>query len=237
MFINTFYLLYGKSFTFAYMNMLSATEENYLKAIYALAHSSEKKISNQLIADKLAINPASVTDMLKKLDEKKVIDYSRTNGASLTKEGFKLAAKVVRKHRLWETFLVENMNFSWDEVHEVAEQLEHIQSDKLLDELDKLLGYPKFDPHGDPIPDKNGKLPVIKSTPLSEIEAGKKVKLVNVIDNSPAFLRYLDKQGIALNDTLVVKEIQDFDRSILVQLKGKKEVYLSAEAAKKILVE
>ncbi|KAI9451714.1 iron dependent repressor, DtxR family [Russula earlei] len=219
------------------MSTLSATEENYLKAIYTLAHSTEKKTSNQLIADKLGINPASVTDMLKKLDEKKVIDYSRTNGANLTKEGFKLAAKVVRKHRLWETFLVENMNFSWDEVHEVAEQLEHIQSDKLLDELDTLLGYPKFDPHGDPIPDKNGKLPVIKSKPLTEIEAGRKVKLVTVIDNSPAFLRYLDKQGIALNDTILVKEIQDFDKSILVQLKGKKEVYLSAEAAKKILVE
>jgi DtxR family Mn-dependent transcriptional regulator len=129
------------------------------------------------------------------------------------------------------------MNFTWDEVHEVAEQLEHIQSDKLLDELDKLLGYPKFDPHGDPIPDKAGKLPVVKSKPLSEAEAGRKMKVIKVVDNSPAFLKYLDKQNIGLNDTITVKEVQDFDKSVLVELKSRKEVYLSAEAAKKIFVE
>jgi len=219
------------------MITISVTEENYLKAIYTLAHSTEKKVSNQLIAEKLGINPASVSDMLKKLDEKRMIDYNRTVGANLTKDGFAFATKVVRKHRLWETFLVQNMNFNWEEVHEVAEQLEHIQSDKLLDELDKLLGYPKFDPHGDPIPDKKGKLPVIKSTPLSEIEAGRKIKVINVIDNSPAFLKYLNKQNIGLNDTITVKEVLDFDKSVLAELKGKKEVFLSAEAARKIFVE
>jgi DtxR family Mn-dependent transcriptional regulator len=219
------------------MITISVTEENYLKAIYTLASTAGKKIGNQLIAEKLDINPASVTDMLKRLDEKRMIDYTRTDGVSLTKEGLKLAIKVVRKHRLWETFLVEKMAFSWDEVHEVAEQLEHIQSDKLLDELDKLLGYPKFDPHGDPIPDRNGKLPAIKSKPLSEIEAGKKVKVVTVTDNSPAFLRYLDKQHIGLNDMITVKEILEFDGSILLELKGKKEVYLSAEAGRQLLVE
>jgi DtxR family Mn-dependent transcriptional regulator len=122
-------------------------------------------------------------------------------------------------------------------VHEVAEQLEHIQSDKLLDELADFLGNPDFDPHGDPIPDKKGKMPVIKSKMLSEAEIGKKVKVVKVGDNTASFLKYLDKQGIGLSDIIIVKEIQDFDQSVLVELKGKKEVYLSAEAAKKIMVE
>jgi DtxR family transcriptional regulator, Mn-dependent transcriptional regulator len=216
---------------------ISVTEENYLKAIYGLTHSVGGKVGNQLIAEKLGINPASVTDMLKKLEEKRMIDYNRTDGANLTKDGFRFASKVVRKHRLWETFLVENLNFTWDEVHEVAEQLEHVQSDKLLDELDKLLGYPKFDPHGDPIPDKTGKLPAFKSRSLSEIEIGRRIRVINVLDNSPAFLRYLDKQNIGLNDFITVKEIQDFDKSVLVELKNKKEVYLSVEAAKKIFVE
>ncbi len=215
----------------------SFTEENYLKAIYSLAHSGKDRVNNQLIAEKLDINPASVTDMLRKLDEKRMIEYNRSDGAKLTKEGFRFATKVVRKHRLWETFLVDRMNFAWDEVHDVAEQLEHIQSDKLLNELDKLLGYPKFDPHGDPIPDKNGKLPVVKGRLLSEVESGRKIKVVNVADNSPGFLKYLDKQTIGLNDMITIKEIQDFDQSVLVELKGKKEVYLSAEAAKKIFVE
>lgn len=217
--------------------ILSVTEENYLKAIYSLSHIAEGRVGNQLIADKLLINPASVTDMLRRLDEKKLIEYNRSTGAKLSKEGFKLAVKVVRKHRLWETFLVENLNFTWDEVHEVAEQLEHIHSDKLIDELATLLGNPEFDPHGDPIPHKNGKLPVIKSKLLSEAEINKKIKIVSVTDNSPSFLKYLDKQNIGLRDFITVKEILDFDKSVLVELKGKKEVYLSSEAAKKILVE
>ncbi len=215
---------------------LSNAEENYLKVIYALTQENRDRINNQAIADKLSINPASVTDMLRKLDEKKLIEYSRSEGARLTKEGFKVASKTIRKHRLWETFLVEKLNFTWDEVHDVAEQLEHIQSDKLLDEIDKLLGHPKFDPHGDPIPDANGKLSRINSLPLSGIPEGTKVKVVSVGDNTTAFLRYLDKQGISLNGTILVKEVQAFDQSILVEVKGKKEVFLSAEASKKIFV-
>lgn len=141
----------------------------------------------------------------------------------MTKEGLKAAVKVIRKHRLWETFLVGHLNFKWDEVHEVAEQLEHVQSDKLLDELATFLGNPSFDPHGDPIPDKNGKMPITKSKNLAEAEIGKKVKVVKVGDNTPSFLKYLDKQGIALADIIIVKEIQDFDKSILVELEGKKK--------------
>lgn len=216
---------------------LTITEENYLKAIFSLHAANESRASNQLIAEKLDVNPASVTDMLRKLDEKRLIDYNRADGAKLTKEGFKQAVKTVRKHRLWETFLVTNLNFTWDEVHDVAEQLEHIQSDKLTDELDKLLGFPKFDPHGDPIPDANGKLPVVKSKPLPEADVARKLKVVSVTDNSTAFLKYLDKQGIGLNDSLIIKEVVDFDKSLLVELKGKKEVFLSKEAAGKILVD
>ncbi|GAC1438672.1 MAG: metal-dependent transcriptional regulator [Sediminibacterium sp.] len=218
------------------MMLLSNAEENYLKIIYALTLEDRERINNQSIADKLAINPASVTDMLRKLDEKRLIDYSRSAGARLTRDGFKIASKTVRKHRLWETFLVEKLNFTWDEVHDIAEQLEHIQSDKLLDEIDKLLGHPKFDPHGDPIPDASGKLSRINALPLTEIPEGIKVKVVSVGDNTAAFLRYLDKQGIGLNGTLTVKEIQVFDQSVLVEVKGRKEVFLSAEACRKIFV-
>lgn len=216
---------------------ISVTEENYLKAIFSVAQLSETRVGNQLIAEQLNINPASVTEMLRKLDEKKLIEYSRAGGAKLTQRGLRAAIKVVRKHRLWETFLVEHLNFTWDEVHEVAEQLEHIKSDKLLDELDNFLGNPGFDPHGDPIPDKKGKMAIIKSRILSEAEIGKRVKVVKVADNSASFLKYLDNQGIALADIILIKEIQDFDRSLLIELRGKREVYLSAEAAKKIMVQ
>ena len=217
--------------------IISVTEENYLKAIFSVAHLSEGRVGNQLIAEKLSINPASVTEMLRRLHDKKLIEYSRAEGAKLTDQGLKSAIKVVRKHRLWETFLVGHLNFTWDEVHEIAEQLEHIQSDKLLDELYHFLGKPGFDPHGDPIPNKSGKMPVLKSKILVGADIGKKLKVVKVADNTASFLKYLDKQGIALGDIILVKEVQDFDRSLLVELKGKREIYLSAEAASKIMLE
>ncbi|MBS1741646.1 MAG: metal-dependent transcriptional regulator [Bacteroidetes bacterium] len=216
---------------------ISVTEENYLKAIFSVAQQPETRVGNQLIAEHLAINPASVTEMLRKLDDKGLIEYSRASGAKLTRRGLKAAIKVIRKHRLWETFLVEHLNFTWDEVHEVAEQLEHIKSDKLLDELDNFLGNPGFDPHGDPIPNKKGIMPVIKSRILSVADLGKRVKVVKVEDNSPSFLKYLDNQGIALSDIIHIKEVQDFDYSLLVEVKGKRDIYLSAEAARKIMVQ
>jgi len=218
------------------MVTLSITEENYLKAIYTIFLENGGKVNNQSIAERLNINPASVTDMLRKLNEKQYIEYNRTDGAKLTEKGQVIATKTIRKHRLWETFLVMKLNFTWDEIHDVAEQLEHIHSDKLIDELDKYLGYPKFDPHGDPIPDASGNIMEIFSYPLSEATAGNKVKVINVSDNSPAFLRYLNKQGINLNSEMVVKEIQEFDKSILVELAPDKEVFLSPEACKNILI-
>ena len=214
----------------------SLTEENYLKAIYILSGTAEGKLSNLSIADRLSINPATVTEMLRKLAEKKLIDYTRIEGARLTVEGTRLALMVVRKHRLWETFLVEKLQFGWDEVHEVAEQLEHIHSDKLLEQLDAFLGHPRFDPHGDPIPDTNGKMPETPSVPLSEGCAGTTYRLVGVSNHSPAFLRYLDKTGLSIDDVIEIKDIQEFDQSMQVVVGGEGTTMFSHDVAKCLLV-
>ena len=205
------------------------SEENYLKAIYHIGKQSKGKVRATAIAEELTNSPASVVDMLRRLTEKKLIQYDKSKGARLTDHGHKIALLIVRKHRLWEVFLHDKLGYTWDEVHDIAEQLEHIRDYDLPDRLEKFLGFPEYDPHGDPIPRSNGKLPVLKSKPLSAIEVNRKIKITSVSDNSPDFLRYLDKQGIGLNDT--------FDGSVLVELKGKREVYLSVEAAKKIYVE
>ena len=212
------------------------SEENYLKAIYHLEKQGNEKVSATSISEELANNPASVVDMLKRLSDKKLILYDKRKGAVLTTSGHKIAVLIVRKHRLWEVFLHDKLGYSWDEVHDIAEQLEHIRDYDLPDRLEKFLGFPKYDPHGDPIPQSNGHLPAVTSKPLSEIEVNRKIRITNVSDSSADFLRYLEKQGIGLNQLVTVKEIHDFDKSVLVQLKGKKEVYLSAEAARKIFV-
>jgi DtxR family Mn-dependent transcriptional regulator len=216
--------------------MHSLSEENYLKAIYSQAKNGVHKITPTTIAEELRNNPASVIDMLKKLGDKKLLSYDKVKGAKLTEKGAKIAIDIVRKHRLWEVFLLEKLGYSWGDIHDIAEQLEHIRYEGLADRLDKYLGYPTYDPHGDPIPDKNGKLPATKWMPLSETEIGRKVKVVNVDDTSPDFLKYLDKQQIALNSIITVKEIQHFDKSLLIELHDKKEIYISPEAAKKIFV-
>ena len=142
--------------------MHTLTEENYLKAIYRIFESTGETVSTNAIAENLQINAASVTDMFKKLGQQKLVVYEKSKGVKPTDKGKKIALHIIRKHRLWETFMVEKLKLSWDEVHEIAEQLEHVHSDLLIERLDQLLNYPKFDPHGDPIPDKNGKLPGIK---------------------------------------------------------------------------
>jgi DtxR family transcriptional regulator, Mn-dependent transcriptional regulator len=211
------------------------TEENYLKVIYMLSLENEK-IANLDIADALVINPATVTEMLKKLHDKKLIQYSRAEGASLTKTGSALALLVIRKHRLWETFLVEKMNFSWDEVHDIAEQLEHIQSDKLLEELDRLLEYPKFDPHGDPIPDKNGQIPDSKAIALADGKPNKAYRITGVTNHSSAFLQFLNKLNLSINDSILIREIQDFDKSMTVLLKGEIQTIFSNDVSRNLLV-
>ncbi len=198
--------------------MFSQSEENYLKAIYHLGNPSQKGVSTSDIAHKLDTKASSVSDMIKKLSDKKLVEYKKYYGVNLTKKGKLIAASVVRKHRLWEVFLVDKLNFSWDEVHDVAEQLEHIKSKKLMEELDSFLGFPKTDPHGDPIPDKDGNLQTIEKTLLSNLKKGESGICIGVKDSSSDFLQYLDKQNIKLGDQIKVMDKEAFDESTHIQI-------------------
>ena len=198
--------------------MFSQSEENYLKAIYHLGNPSQKGVSTSDIANKLDTKASSVSDMIKKLSDKKLVVYKKYYGVNLTKKGKLIAASVVRKHRLWEVFLVDKLNFTWDEVHDVAEQLEHIKSKKLMEELDSFLGFPKTDPHGDPIPDKNGNLQTIEKTLLSNLKKGESGICIGVKDSSSDFLQYLDKQHIKLGDQIKVMDKEAFDESTHIQI-------------------
>lgn len=201
--------------------MFSQSEENYIKAIFHLDTISEKGISTNAIAKKLNTKASSVTDMVRKLSDKKVVLYKKYQGVTLTTFGKKTAANIVRKHRLWEVFLVEKLNFSWDEVHDVAEQLEHIKSPKLIDELDALLGFPTQDPHGDPIPDKEGNLQIIEKSLLATLTKNESGICVGVHDSSSEFLQFLDKQGIALGQTITVIEKEPFDDSFSIKINNR----------------
>lgn len=218
--------------------MNSLAEENYLKAIYKLAESGAENISTNAIAHKLSTSAASVTDMLKKLSAKKLIKYKKYQGLSMTESGKKVALGIIRKHRLWEMFLVKVLKFKWDEVHDIAEQMEHIQSEKLVQHIDKALNFPKFDPHGDPIPDVNGKMILAKnkSVLLAEIKEGKQHIITGVVDHSRSFLQLLDKSGITLGSKVKVKAVQPYDKSLSVILNGKKNLFVSNQIAKNILV-
>ncbi|KXX69068.1 metal-dependent transcriptional regulator [Flammeovirga sp. SJP92] len=216
--------------------MFSHSEENYLKTIY---HLSEKDtpVSTNAIADKLQTKAASVTDMIKKLNSKGVIHYQKYKGTTLTEEGNKAALLVIRKHRLWEVFLLEKLNFNWDEVHEVAEQLEHIQSLRMIERLDQFLGYPKHDPHGDPIPDKNGEFSNLKATKLSKIPIKEKATVVSVKDGNSSLLQYLDKVGIGIGTTLEVVEKIEFDQSLEIIINGREQKIISSMVSENILVQ
>jgi DtxR family Mn-dependent transcriptional regulator len=222
-----FYYLCGMSNSF--------TEENYLKAIFKLSHGDSAKVSTNSIAAQVNTKAATVTDMLKKLADKKLIIYNRYQGVSLSATGKKIALNIVRKHRLWEVFLVEKLNFKWDEVHDIAEQLEHVKSDTLVDELDKFLGNPKFDPHGDPIPDRNGKMNSVKPMPLADMKKGNYV-FAGVDDHSSAFLQFISKVGIQIGDKIQVNEIFGFDKSVEITVR-KKKIFLGNESARNILVD
>lgn len=215
--------------------MFSQSEENYLKAIFSLQQKNDGGISTSSLADALNTKAASVTEMIKKLADKQLLDYQKYYGVELTKSGRKQALSVVRKHRLWETFLVDKLNFNWDEVHEIAEQLEHIRSPKLVEELDKFLGRPEFDPHGDPIPDINGKLAVVVKTRLSQLKAGDTGECSGVSDNSSAFLQFLAKQEIRLGSYIEVLHVENFDKSMTLRV-NKKEIQLSKTATDNIYI-
>lgn len=200
---------------------MTFSEENYLKTIYHLTIISDSEVSTNAIAEKMETKASSVTDMLKKLADKDLVNYKKYQGVSLTETG-KLSAKmIVRKHRLWEVFLVEKLDFSWDEVHDIAEQLEHIKSEKLINKLDDFLGNPTEDPHGDPIPDANGQIVKIEKQLLSEFSLHQKGICVGVKDTSSEFLKYLDKQQIALGSSIEVLSKETFDASLKIKVDNK----------------
>ena len=200
---------------------MTFSEENYLKSIYHLTAVSETEVSTNAIAEMMETKASSVTDMLKKLAEKEFVNYKKYQGVSLTSKG-KLAAKmIVRKHRLWEVFLVEKLDFSWDEVHDIAEQLEHIKSEKLINKLDDFLGNPTEDPHGDPIPDANGQMIKIDKQLLSELMQNQTGICVGVKDTSSEFLKYLDKQEIALGSKIEFVSKETFDLSLKIKVDGR----------------
>ncbi|MEQ8219388.1 MAG: metal-dependent transcriptional regulator [Arenibacter sp.] len=201
---------------------MTRSEENYIKTIFHLGRKGTQEVATNAIAELMETKPSSVTDMIKRLSEKDLVNYKRYQGVSLTALGNKTALGIIRKHRLWEVFLVEKLDFSWDEVHEVAEQLEHIKSDKLIDCLDKLLAFPKFDPHGDPIPDKNGGFKERDRELLSEVPINTGGVCVGVKDSSATFLKFLDKNGIALGNRIKVMEIEEFDGSLNIEIDGRK---------------
>lgn len=200
--------------------MHSTSEENYLKAIYTLSEHRTKTVSTKAIADRLETQSSSVTDMVKRLSEKGLVNYQRYQGVELSDAGFDHALKIIRKHRLWETFLVEKLGFGWDEVHDMAEQLEHIQSTELTERLDAFLGHPSHDPHGDPIPNAQGEMETQNPSMLDEMKVGFSLRVVGVRDSSSEFLQYLDGVGIGLGTHLEVLEIVPFDQSMSLRLDG-----------------
>ena len=218
------------------MHLLSFAEENYLKAIYHLSSSGQKQVSTNAIAERLETKPASVSDMIRKLSEKGVITYVKYQGVNITKDGKKRALRVIRNHRLWEVFLVSKLNFHWDEIHEIAEQLEHIRSSLLISRLDEFLEYPKYDPHGDPIPDEDG---IISSKPrvvLSNLSPGSISQLVSMIDTGTAFLKYLDKIGMKIGTKIKILDTFEFDNSLEIEIDQSKSITISKQVADNLLV-
>lgn len=211
----------------------STSEENYIKAIYHLEDDGPVN-TNQLAAE-LKTRPASVTDMMKKLRSKKLVNYQAYKGFRLTAEGKKLALLIIRRHRLWEFFLAEKLRFSWDEVHEVAEDLEHVSSHKLIDKLDEYLGFPRFDPHGDPIPDAQGRIETSKQVCLTELATGKSGIVCYVSDQSSEMLELLGHKNIGMGTRIEVKKRFQFDQSLEIKVKQHTDT-ISEQLAKNIFV-
>ena len=213
----------------------SFTEENYLKAIFKLSRRSELGVSTNALAERMDTKASSVTDMMKRLSAKNLVDYQKYQGVMLTEKGKKVAVDIIRKHRLWEVFLVNHLNFGWDEVHEVAEQMEHINSPLLVNRLDKFLNHPKYDPHGGPIPDSDGNFPAPARIKLDELVVGKTSKVLGVTEHSDSFLAYLKKVGLDLGQEFSLTDRHDFDRSVELIILGER-VHVSHDVAKHIFV-
>jgi len=213
----------------------STSEENYLKTIFHLQTKDDNVSTNEL-AERLQAKPASITDMMKKLKTRKLVNYQPYQGFRLTPEGKKVALSIIRRHRLWEYFLAEKLKFNWDEVHEVAEQLEHVSSKKLIDKLDEYLAFPKFDPHGDPIPDTNGKMETGKQISLSELPINKSARISFVANQSELLLEHLNEKKINIGASVVVKRKFDYDDSLEIKLDNKLQLTISNQLAKNIFV-
>ena len=213
----------------------TTSEENYIKSIFHLQQETGLVNTNSLAAE-MHTRPASVTDMLKKLKGKKLLQYEKYKGFKLNEAGKKAALDVVRKHRLWEYFLVEKLKFDWDKVHPIAEELEHISSEELIQRLDNFLGNPSFDPHGDPIPDKNGKIPVIKQLSLSEIPFKKNVTVSSVSNQAAQMLDMLKHYNIAIGTQLTVLKKFEFDRSLEIKVSKQNACIISEQVAKNVFV-
>jgi len=216
--------------------MLSITEENYLKAIFKISERSQKSASTNSIANHLGTSAASVTDMVKKLASKQYINYQKYKGVTLTNSGNKVATSLIRKHRLWEVFLVNKLRFTWDQVHDIAEEMEHLKSEELIMRLDAYLDYPKFDPHGDPIPNADGKFTIRNQTNLSDMHQGQQGVLVGVRDHSTEFLKYLGKYNIKLGTFIEVTGQEIFDKSIHVVIDQKIKTTLTDQIAQNLLI-
>jgi DtxR family Mn-dependent transcriptional regulator len=216
--------------------MYSFTEENYLKAIYKLSERDAEKITTNAISEMLETKAASVTDMIKKLSDKKLLKYEKYKGVTLTEKGRQIAVETVRKHRLWEVFLCEKLKFGWEEVHDIAEQLEHIHSELLTDKLDEFLGHPTHDPHGDPIPGKNGEIQKSNFVLLSTLGNRQRSVMSGVADHSVAFLKHLDKTGLVLGKQLQIDDVNEYDGSVSISINGAPSFYISRDVAKNVLV-
>jgi DtxR family Mn-dependent transcriptional regulator len=214
---------------------LTVAEENYIKAIYKLQDGAAV-VNTNAIAYELDTKPASVTDMAKKLKEKKLIDYEKYQGISLTPEGRKTALQIVRRHRLWECFLVDKLAFSWDEVHELAEELEHVRSEKLITRLSEYLGNPTTDPHGDPIPDAQGKISKTKQLLSLDKATAKRLEVAGVSDQSSALLEFLHAKGIRLGTQIDVIERYEFDNSVEIKIRNQPAFTISEQVSKSIMV-
>ena len=216
--------------------MPTQTEENYLKAIFKIAEKEKKTVSTNSISRMMKTSAASVTDMIKRLSEKNLIHYEKYRGVSLTPAGNKIATDLIRKHRLWEVFLCDKLHFKWDEVHELAEQLEHIQSPDLVNRLDEFLEHPKFDPHGDPIPNAAGKFTLRNQIALSDMKVQEKGILIGVKTHDQPFLKYLNEMHLRLGSKLKITNVNAYDSSVTVLTDLNKVELITDQVAKKLML-
>jgi DtxR family Mn-dependent transcriptional regulator len=215
--------------------MLTRAEENYLKSIFHLETELEDVVSTNAIAEFMETKPSSVTDMMRRLAEKELVTYQRYKGVYLTDLGEKVAARVIRRHRLWEVFLVEKLNFQWDEVHEIAEQLEHVQSEELICRLDTFLNNPEIDPHGDPIPNAEGKIKPLEKKLLSEVDINKTAICIGVKESATEFLQFLDRIGIQIGTKIKILSKETFDNSVFIEFNTKR-MSLSQKASENLFI-